>query len=348
MLSRYGRLGSSSRLRFYQYFDYLKTHGLKITTMPLFSDSYIKNLYAGQRKSPVEIITSYGRRLACLMNTRHFDLVWLEAEMLPFLPAWGEYLISRSKTPLVVDYDDAVFHRYGQNQNAMVRIFLGNKIEKIMKHADLVIAGNDYLIQHAINSGAKRVEYLPTVIDLSHYPLVTSDRNHPFTIGWMGSPVTQKYLSIAGTALAEICRDRKCRLLLVGSSGSVLAGLNLETRKWSEHTEASDIASFDVGIMPLPDKPWERGKCGYKLIQYMAGSIPVVASPVGVNNTIVEHGDNGFLAANKSEWLDAFHALADDQALRDRMGKAGRHKVENEYCLEIAAPRLESVLKSLC
>ncbi|MBE3067684.1 MAG: glycosyltransferase family 4 protein, partial [Chloroflexi bacterium] len=169
----------------------------------------------------------------------------------------------------------------------------------------------------------------------------------PLTIGWIGSPVTAKYLLLVKSALAEVCAAHDTRLVLIGAGDIDLAPIPYVSRPWTEETESSAIAGFDLGIMPLADTPWERGKCGYKLIQYMAGCKPVVASPVGANTRIVEHGINGFLAADENEWFDACSTLATDRALRKRMGDAGRQKVEREYCLQVTAPVLKSLLLSL-
>lgn len=136
------------------------------------------------------------------------------------------------------------------------------------------------------------------------------------------------------------------RLLVVGCEGLEVRDVPVETRKWSEDTEVSAIQQFDAGIMPLPDAPWERGKCGYKLIQYMACRLPVVASPVGVNREIVEDGVNGFLAATPDEWVIALKQLRDHEELRQSMGMAGRKKVEAEYNIQVTAPKLGELLRS--
>jgi glycosyltransferase involved in cell wall biosynthesis len=133
----------------------------------------------------------------------------------------------------------------------------------------------------------------------------------------------------------------------VGSGQVQLDGVPTDIRPWSEETEAADIQGFDVGIMPMPDDPWTRGKCGYKLVQYMACGRPVVASRAGVNPEIVEDGVNGFLAATTSDWVHAFNALRENPALRKRMGRSGLVKVETNYCLEVTVPRLASLLRSV-
>jgi len=347
LFSRYTRLGASSRVRSYQYIPYLKEQGIDVTVSPLLGDDYIKNLYSGNKKRFGSIITAYFRRLGVLFRSHRFDLLWIEKELFPWLPALAETILQWFNIPYVVDYDDAVFHRYDLHSISLVRLLLGRKIDGIMRRAALVIVGNDYLAERAFRAGAKRVEYLPTVIDLKRYNLANKKvNNKSFNIGWIGSPSTAKYLNLISPVLSEVCKDEKTRLILVGSGQIELQNIPLVIRKWSEKTEVADIQSFDVGIMPLPDEPWERGKCGYKLIQYMACGIPVVASPVGVNKKIVENGVNGFLAQSEADWVEALTTLCNNPDLRKQMGKAGRIKVEKEYCIQVTAPKLAALLRS--
>ena len=348
LLSRYSSLGSSSRIRNYQYLPYLNAKSFSVTVAPLLDDDYLKALYARRRIDWWHIFRSYCKRLSHLLSIHSYDLMWIEKELFPFIPAWAEVFLSHLCIPYVVEYDDAVFHRYDMNANKLVRVFLRNKIDIVMRRSAMVIVGNEYLAERARVAGATRIEYLPSVIDLERYTLKSQRRNSIFTVGWIGAPVTAQYLHLVRSALAEVFQGGKGRLVLVGSGQIELEGVPIEIRPWSEKTEIEDLLSFDVGIMPLPDEPWERGKCGYKLIQYMACGKPVVASPVGINRQIVEENVNGFLATTKDNWVNALISLRDDQILRERMGIACRKKVEANYCLQITAPRLAELLNSVC
>jgi glycosyltransferase involved in cell wall biosynthesis len=219
-----------------------------------------------------------------------------------------------------------------------------------MQHASCVIAGNGYLAARAKQAGAQRIERIPTGVDHRRYTQVVHGERAQIVIGWVGSPATQKYLFDIRHALAQVCAKHHACLLLVGANAQMveqLAGIPVERVEWSEDTEAAAIARMDIGIMPLVDGPWERGKCGYKLIQYMASGLPVVASPVGVNVDIVRQGENGYLATDDAAWADAMQRLVSDTSLRQRMGSAGREQVEREYSLSAQAPRLAAVLHSL-
>lgn len=347
-LTRYLRLGSSSRVRFYQYFPYLASQGIEIVNTSFFDNKYVQDLYMGLPTSPAKILSDYGNRFLRLLGRKKFDLLWVEKELLPWLPASLESIFQNGKIPYIVDYDDAVFHRYEMHPNFFIRTFLTHKIDRVMKKADLVIAGNEYIAERARTAGANHVEILPSVVDVSRYEVKRWDGDNVFKIGWIGSPVTASFLNAINGALYELNKESNIRLVLVGAGDAYQnANISLEKIPWSEDIELSISRKFDVGIMPLPDEPFERGKCGYKLIQYMAGGVPVIASPVGVNQQIVEHGKNGFLANATGEWLSAFRMLRDDPQKRIVMGMAGRKKAEALYNLQVTAPVLFNLLKSV-
>lgn len=349
LLSRYGRQGASTRLRALQYLPHLAACGIDVHWAPLLDDAYLETLYgAGERPWP-RVARAYLARLGQLLAMRRFDLLWIEKELFPMLPASAERLLAAAGVPYVVDYDDALFHNYDQHPRALVRRLLGRKIDRVMAGARLVITGNDYLADRARQAGARRVALLPTVVDLARYPAeAVADKPSgpsPFTIGWIGSPQTAAYLAAVAPALGELLAQPDTRLVLVGAGRGAPGNLPAEIRPWTEASEVADIASFDVGIMPLPDAPWERGKCGYKLIQYMACAKPVVASPVGVNRQLVEPGVNGYLATTPADWTRALNQLREDAALRARLGAAGRTRVAADYDLQVTAPQLANLLR---
>jgi glycosyltransferase involved in cell wall biosynthesis len=342
-LSRYDRLGASSRLRALQFIPYLNSLGFVITVAPFFGDDYVTSIYYG-KVSVFGVIRSYFNRIHWMLRAREFDLVWVEKEMLPLLPSWIELGLIPSDVPMVTDYDDAVFHNYDQHRRALVRWFLSGKIATIMRRADLVIAGNEYLAMYAKKAGARWVEILPTVVDVNRYAPLQTISYSRVTVGWIGSPNTARYLNFLSPVLQRIIAEHNIRVIAVGANVGQLSGLPIEFISWSEETEVADIQQFDIGIMPLPDEQFERGKCGYKLIQYMACGKPVIASPVGVNTVIVQEGINGFLASSVEEWEKCLTLLCTDVKLRQHLGKAGRERVEAEYSLQVVAPRLAQLL----
>ena len=320
--------------------------GFSFTIRPFFGDNYLADLYNG--KMPLfSVMKSYIARVVTILGAQRFDAIWMEAELFRWLPVWIEEAFLPSGVPLVVDYDDAIFDWYESQRFPGVSRLLGQKINRIMAMADLVIVGNDYLGSYAHSAGARRIEKIPTVVDIERYSVPVRDESRRVTLGWIGTPVTAKFLSHISEALQTIVNKYGVSIVAVGAKPQQWDGLPVEVRAWQESTEVADIQDFDIGVMPLPDEPYERGKCGYKLIQYMACGKPVVASPVGVNTEIVRHGENGFLAKTTEEWIEALSRLLENPELRLRMGRAGRSMVESEYSLQMQAPRLERMLRSV-
>jgi glycosyltransferase involved in cell wall biosynthesis len=291
----------------------------------------------------------YHDRVAVLRRKPRPDLIWLEYEALPWLPWAIEQALLPSGVPIVSDYDDAVFHRYDQHTIAPVRWLLGDKIDGVMAASALVLAGNDYLEARARRARARVVEIVPTVVDITSYSLRSRMPGETgLRIGWIGTPSTwSAYMEPLMPLLASVAASYGARLTAVGPGRDATQHPLLDQLPWSEDTEVASIQAMDIGIMPLTDTPWSRGKCGYKLIQYMACGLPVVASPIGVNAEIVEHGVNGFLATTEAEWREALEILLRDPALRDRMGQQGRHKIERQYSLQVWGPRVAALLRDV-
>jgi glycosyltransferase involved in cell wall biosynthesis len=344
-LSRYGRLGASSRLRTYQYIPWFEKSGIELQLKPLLGDEYVRSLYRNKR-AVAPILMGYLARVRSLLASRQFDAVYLEQEALPWLPAVLELGLLPRDVRLIIDIDDAVFHNYDLHSNSAVRALLGQKLDRLMARADVVTAGNSYLADRAIKAGCRRVEAVPTVIDLERYVLRPQSANtaDEVVIGWIGSPATAKYLGTVSEVLDELRGEHEIRCVAIGARSDQLVGTPFESQNWHEDTEVSSLRSLDIGIMPLPDSPWERGKCGYKLIQYMACGLPVIASPVGANNKIVCHGESGFLAPDRASWTNYLKQLILDSSMRTQMGAVGRQRVEREYCLQVYGPKLTRLL----
>ncbi|WP_083961055.1 glycosyltransferase family 4 protein [Thermomonas fusca] len=347
LLTRYSRLGASSRLRHLQYLPCLQAEGFQFDVCPLLDDAYLERMYAGQ-KSWRAVLRAYAQRVVHLIQGQAYDVIWVEKEYFPMLPVWVARAIAPRRAKWLVDYDDAVFHNYDLHSSWWVKKILGGKIDRLMASAEIVTAGNAYLAERARAAGCRRVEFLPTVIDLERYPVTKrQSRAGPLIVGWIGSPATAQYLHELAPAAVKLKERYSVKFIAIGARADQVSGTPFESRPWTESTEVDQLQEFDLGVMPLRDGPWERGKCGYKLIQYMAGSLPVVASPVGVNQDIVSHGSNGFLANTEAEWLEALGRLLADPQLRQEMGEAGRSRVEETYCVQAQAPRLAALLRDL-
>lgn len=339
-LTRYDSMGASSRLRSLQYLSWFEKSALTCTVSPLIDNDTLQAFYQTGNYSLSHLIKAYVHRIHILLKKQKFDLIWIEKEALPWLPAWLECNLL-GETPYVLDYDDAIFHNYDQHTSPVVRYFFGRRIDKLMSGAALITAGNAYLAQRAIKAGSRKVEIIPTIIDLERYSLktTTTTKNNIPHIVWIGSPHTLKYLKLIEKPLAALSQKFTFKLRIINSISLDLPGVDVEFVPWTETTEVASLQTCDIGVMPLVDSPWERGKCGYKLIQYMACGLPVVATPVGVNTEIVRD-ENGYLATTDEEWIEALSKLLGDAQLRQYMGEAGRKRVEAEFCIQQIAPRL--------
>jgi glycosyltransferase involved in cell wall biosynthesis len=346
VLSRYGNLGASSRLRLFQYLPFLSEAGIECVVESFIDDVMLAGKYETGGYSVSGLAAAYGKRIFQMTQRRRFDLLWIEKEALPWIPAPVERLLLKG-VPYVMDFDDAVFHNYDLHRSGLARRLFGDRIDILMEGARLITAGNDYLADRARAAGSQWVELLPTVIDLQRYIIKPSDDDTDIPrIVWIGSPSTARYLKLIHSPLVELSRRYAFRLRIIGPRPE-LPGIDVEYVDWSEATEVSAIRACHIGVMPLPDTRWARGKCGYKLIQYMACGLPVVGSPVGVNSVIIREGENGFLADSDRAWFDALEALLKDSSLRRRLGCAGRRRVEEEYCIQKTAPLLLRMLKSV-
>lgn len=347
-LPKYGQLGASSRLRIIQYEPVLRTRGISVQVDPLLSDRLLAQRYLSKLYGTRGLVDAYCQRFARLLDRRSHDVLWIEKEALPWTPLWLERTLL-GDSPFVLDYDDAVFHTYDKHPSALVRGIFGSRLDGLMARATVVVAGNDYLAQRAVDAGARHVELLPTVVDLDRYEANRVEKSSAADglprIVWIGSPSTVRYVQHIRDCLISLASDIPFVLRIIGGGEVKMPGVQTETIPWTVDTEVHSIGTSDVGIMPLIDSSWERGKCGYKLIQYMACGLPVVASAVGVNAEIVESGVNGWLATSPAEWHEALRRCLTDSALRDEMGRAGRMKVEQRYCLQQTGPIMANVLR---
>lgn len=313
---------------------------------PLLRAAYVQGLYEGRSPSILSIANAYINRVRQMLSARRYDVLWIERELLPWLPAWCDAaLLSWMRVPAIIDYDDAQWERYKESRVWPVRVMVRNRIEHLMSRAQVIIAGNQEIAKYAASCGARWVECIPTVVDIGHYDIATPLRTDSFRICWIGTPITSKFLKIVTKPLVDFCRLEKATLVVIGAPDWRADGICIEHIRWSEDSEATNIARCDIGIMPLYDGPFERGKCGYKLLQYMACKLPVIASPIGVNRQLVKHGVNGFWASTEQEWVWALNQLHHSRELRAELGRCGRKLVEQEYSVSAVGPRLVNIAK---
>jgi glycosyltransferase involved in cell wall biosynthesis len=343
LLSRYERKGPSSRVRHYNYIPALEQAGFQVTAAPFLDQEYLDAFFSGHRRSLRTLAKAYLRRLPQVLSASRYDLIWIEKEALPWLPAAVERILFRGR-PMVVDFDDAWYLRYAEHRNPVVRALLGSKLESVISRAAAVTSGSSALTEWA-RSHARVVVELAPAVDIAHYPVLPLPEG-PFTVGWIGTPRNEPYVELIAEPLRRLHRDHGARLRLIGGSGRFsIDSVPVDQVPWSEATEARELAACHVGVMPLLDGPWERGKCGYKLIQYMAAARATVASPIGAGSSIVVPGETGFLANSIEEWTAALRRLASDRDRTRKLGLAGRSRAAEAYSLQVLAPKLVDVLK---
>ncbi|MBX2810769.1 MAG: glycosyltransferase family 4 protein [Myxococcales bacterium] len=341
--TKYDRLAASARVRFENYIPYLAKEDIQLCLVPLLGESYLTRIFGEEPPSVLSVAKAYLTRFFSLLSAHQWDLVMIQYELFPYLPAWAEQWMKITNTPYVVDYDDAIFHCYDQHNSPVIRRLLQNKIAQVMSGAETVIVGNRYLSNYAKQYNP-RVRLIPSVVDHDRYQFSSSKDSGPLTIGWIGSPSAFSSFPLVVPALELLGRESATRLVTVGAPIIELEHVEVETRPWKEVREAQDLADMDIGLMPLSNQFFNRGKCAFKLVQYMASGLPTVSSPVGANCEVVD-GESGFFAKTTEEWLNALRKLRDSPQLRQQMGEAGRRRVVERFSVASQAARLASILR---
>ncbi|NRB79282.1 MAG: glycosyltransferase family 4 protein [Saccharospirillaceae bacterium] len=336
IFTKYDNKGASSRLRLIQYIDFLENNNCSVEYKALFTDEYLDTLYSSNKRPFSLLIKCYFKRLLDVVFCSGYDVVFIEKELFPHLPSCFEWLFYIKKIPYILDYDDAIFHNYDLSNSKLVRFVLQNKLHGLIKNASHINVGNNYLADYVKCFKSDNIHYLPTVIDINRYEKLDRANQEQFVIGWIGSPSTTKYLEIIREPLRQLSLKYNIKLRTIGASSFQDTGFDIEQLEWVEELESQHLNGIDVGIMPLENTQWEQGKCGYKLIQYMACGKPVIASPVGVNVDIVTD-EIGFLCRTPAEWLTCFEKLIMSQTLSVQMGHQARLEVESKYNIAVCA-----------
>lgn len=327
-LTKYYSEGPSSRYRSYNYKDFFEKEGIKVEYKPLFYNGYVKNLYSNKKNSKIKIIFSFLFRIYFILkNKKKYDHIIIEKEILPYFPYFIEKFLLKDKS-YSLDFDDNPKYRYSKNR--ILKILYGNKIDLLVHSAKFVTVGNKWYFDDFEYN--KNFVYIPTVIDIDKYKIKNYFiKNDMVQIVWIGSPSTQNNLFLIKDALEKICEKYpNVKFNFIGSNIR-LSNINYENIEWSEEREVELIKTNDIGIMPLKDGYWEKGKCGFKLIQYMGCGLPVIASAVSANKEIVDHGYNGFLVENVNDWFKYLETLILYSKARKEMGIKGRKKIETQY-----------------
>jgi glycosyltransferase involved in cell wall biosynthesis len=274
-------------------------------------------------------------------------LIQRQADLLPTVSLERQAWAGRR---LVVDVDDAIWHDRAPSAGAHPLALLkasAHKARWLARRADTVIAGNDLLAEW-FQPYAERIVVVPSLVEHVDVPARHHADTDTTVLGWIGSRSTSRYLGALATPLARLatsCPGRRLRLMVVGGEAPAIAGIETSTLPWNEENERSALAVMDIGLMPLPDTPWTRGKCAYKALQYMAAGVPVVADDVGVTADVIGHDRGGLVARTPDDWVEALRVLAGSASLRARLGAVGRATVATGYSVERWAPVLAGILR---
>ncbi len=323
----------SQRYRFEQYIPYFEAQGYKCDFAFLLNENDDKIFYArGHFLKKVWLNIKFViKRLKDVVASGNYDLVFIQREAIFLGTSVFEYLFSR-RTKVIFDFDDAIWlPNVSESNKKFLWLKNPSKVKRALKYADYVIAGNKYLADFAGRYNTA-VEIIPTTIDTEKYnPALKKKEKEYVCIGWTGSLTTVKHLERIMPVLEKLKKEYGNNLKIKIISDNFVPHDFVEFVKWNPQTEVEDLADIDIGLMPLPDDEWSKGKCGLKALQYMALEIPAVVSPVGVNTEIVKNGINGFWANSGQEWYDKLKTLAENAGLRTKLGQEARKTVVESY-----------------
>jgi glycosyltransferase involved in cell wall biosynthesis len=339
--------GAGCRFRIYQYIPYLTGKGIRCSVSPFLFKQFFRIVY---RQGNVFLkilffIISLSRRIFDLARAFNYDLVVIYRESFPFGPPIFEYLLHLFRKKIIFDFDDAIFLPSASDANRILaRLRRFDNTGKIIKISNAVIAGNDYLRDYASKFNLN-IYVIPTVIDMNKFRPVVRKDSQKIVIGWIGTNSTQKYLLLLENVFRVLVKKYPdIEIRIIGSQSNILGLKGVVYRDWLLEREICDIQEFSIGVMPIPDTEWAKGKCAFKIIQYMALGIPAVASGVGTNRQVIQDGVTGFLVSSEEEWIAKISSLIENPCLREKIGLAGRKFVEEKYSLREHAVKYSNVI----
>ncbi|MCB9650487.1 MAG: glycosyltransferase family 4 protein [Deltaproteobacteria bacterium] len=342
---------ASARHRAYKYVPYLEQAGIDCDVVAPADRETYKALFAkGNDKTRHRyFVRVMINRFMAMLRANEYDAVILQRSILGELfydPPLLVFALKLINPNLVYDFDDAIFMLPPQSVRSKSKVL--NQLARLRHEANcamsrVVIASTPEL--EASVHDKRRVRVVPTPVDVERYPVRVHTARSPVVIGWTGGPGNLKFLELVAEPLRELARRHPLVLEIVSSRPYEMPEVPTRNVEWSLAVESSNMADFDIGIMPLEDNVYTRGKAGFKLLQYMACGLPVVASPVGINSAIVQPGVTGYLARTPAEWVEHLERLITDPALRASMGAKGRKIVEAEYSYDVWGPRLADIVR---
>jgi glycosyltransferase involved in cell wall biosynthesis len=333
-LTRGVAINPASRYRYYQYLPFFERAGIEVVVRPLFDERYYADIRKRGGMGGVLAKARYAsrkffERIGHLKDVRDFDLVAVENQLFPYEQGLLERWLAGRGVPFLIEFDDAIYETRLHRK----------KLLATLPRATGVIVGNRELEKFA-RLATDRVRLVPSTIPVDDYPVHEHKNAAPLVVGWIGLPINLPNLKLIEHALREASLQVELVFKVISSEPYEIPGVRCEFVPWSQTGELDALAALDVGVMPLEDNPFNRGKCAFKLIQYMAAGGVGLASPVGMNRELIEDGRNGYLLETDAQWTDAVVRLAGDADLRGRLGRAGRETVERGYDVNVWGPKL--------
>lgn len=328
----------SQRFRFEQYINQLQNEDYQVLMFPFLDEKTWKLLYAKGKnlQKAVGILKSFLSRWRLLFRLKKADFVFIHREASHIGPPIFEWIMAKVlRINYIYDFDDATWlPNYSQTNAKFNRLKAYWKVKYCIKWAHQVTAGNHYLAEYAKNFN-QNIEVIPTTIDLENHHTEKTDQNRkPLVIGWTGSHTTMRYLDFIVPIMEQLEKKFDFEFHVISNESPKYKLKSLRFIKWNKSSEIKDLARLHIGIMPLEEDIWSKGKCGFKALQYMALEIPTVASPVGVNSTIIADKKNGFLCTTPEEWEKVLTQLMENQSLRESTGENGYKTIENHYSVK--------------
>jgi len=325
----------SQRFRFEQYLTYLTNEGISYDFKPFLSQKAWKSLYASGKtpRKIMNVFKSFLKRWLLMFQLGKYDFVFIHREAAHIGPPVFEWIIAKIwRKKIIYDFDDAIWlANYSESNAKFHRLKAYWKVNYCMKWAYKVSAGNDYLAKYATQFN-KNVEIIPTTIDtIHHHNKLTDYDQERVVIGWTGTHTTMHYLDFLVPVIKELEKTYTFDFLIISNEAPTYHLNSLKFLKWKKETEIQDLSKISIGVMPLENDIWAEGKCGFKGLQYMALGIPALMSPVGVNNQIIEHTQNGYLLKTEEEWKEHLALLLQDKTLRMQIGKSGKQTIDERY-----------------
>lgn len=339
------------RLKYEQYFNTWENAGYEITVTPFMSPDFWNIVYKKGNffKKIIYTFQGYKKRITDIMHLKKYDVVYIFLWVTPFGWPLFEYLFYKRNKNIIYDIDDLVYLGHSSKANRFFKIIKGQKkMPYLMAKAKHVIVCTPMLEAYARKFNSLVSDISSTINTDIYVPVNTYTQSNPIVLGWSGSHSTAPYLKLLAPVLLRLAKVRNFKLIVMGDANFNIDGLQqIQALDWSEEIELKTLQSFDIGLYPLPDEPWVHGKSGLKALQYMALGIPAIATAIGANYRIIEHGISGILVHNEDEWFYQLCKLIDNAAYRKQIGLAGRARVEAYYSVNANMSKYLNILNPI-